>query len=276
MATSQHDPHSAATSSSKPVLPGAEVVQTHAMFLGQRLDVRQLPGWERISRHPLTVQLESGGIAILFRYGVVVFFNASAGTEQQFIQAIQGNVVDPYDTPETERLEVRVSANVSEGMDGEICTIHDASLQRLQIVATILSRSVVLAEYENRLADSFDLVEQVARNLKQGGQVSDLLRHLGSCLLTEVKLVGRVEVHEKPELLWDRPTLEPLYLKLEGDYEIIERQTAIDRKVSLISRTVRTVLELIQQRHTLRVEWYIVFLIVVEIILACYDIFWLT
>ncbi len=36
---------------------------------------------------------------------------------------------------------------------------------------------------------------------------------------------------------------------------------------------MRTILELLQSRRTLRVEWYIVILIVVEILLTLYDMF---
>ena len=36
-------------------------------------------------------------------------------------------------------------------------------------------------------------------------------------------MVGRVAVAEKPELLWDRPDLEGLYIRLEDEFEIKER-----------------------------------------------------
>ncbi len=45
--------------------------------------------------------------------------------------------------------------------------------------------------------------------------------------------------------------------------------------MNAISRTAETLLELIQSRHTLRVEWYIVALIVVEVILTLYQLFFL-
>ena len=46
---------------------------------------------------------------------------------------------------------------------------------------------------------------------------------------------------------------------------------ALDRKLELAGRTERTLVELISTRHALRVEWYIVALIVVEIGLTLYD-----
>ena len=42
-----------------------------------------------------------------------------------------------------------------------------------------------------------------------------------------------------------------------------------------LQRSVETALELIQSRRSLRVEWYIVILIVFEICLTLYQMFWL-
>jgi uncharacterized Rmd1/YagE family protein len=44
--------------------------------------------------------------------------------------------------------------------------------------------------------------------------------------------------------------------------------------LALTSRTINTVLDLLQNRRTLRVEWYIVILIVVEILIMAYEMFY--
>jgi len=81
-------------------------------------------------------------------------------------------------------------------------------------------------------------------------------------------MMGWVEVSEKPELLWDHPEHERLYLRLEDEYELSERHAALDRKLSLLSRTAQTVLSILQDKRTLRVEWYITILIVIEIFIT--------
>ena len=83
-------------------------------------------------------------------------------------------------------------------------------------------------------------------------------------------MVGRVETGEKPEVLWDHPALERLYVRLADEYELRERDRALDRKLEVISRNVETLLDLVQQSRNLRVEWYIVALIVAELVLSIY------
>ena len=86
----------------------------------------------------------------------------------------------------------------------------------------------------------------------------------------EQRMVGRAEIGEKPELLWEHPRLEGLNAILEDEFEIHERLAALDRKLELVARTERTLVDLISTRHALRVEWYIVALIVLEILLTVY------
>ncbi len=100
-----------------------------------------------------------------------------------------------------------------------------------------------------------------------------MLRHIGEVLTNQHNMVGRVEVSEKPDLLWYSPELERLYAYLEDEFEIRERHRALERKLDLIARTAQTMLNLVQTKRSLRVEWYIVILIVVEILLSVYQLF---
>jgi uncharacterized Rmd1/YagE family protein len=98
----------------------------------------------------------------------------------------------------------------------------------------------------------------------------ELLRHIGGTLLVQQRMIGRVEIQDKPDLLWEHPEVERLYLQLENEYELRERNTVLERKLTLINQTAETVVNLMQNRSMLRVEWYIVILIVVSVLLSLY------
>ncbi len=82
-------------------------------------------------------------------------------------------------------------------------------------------------------------------------------------------MVGRVQVGEKADVLWEYPELEVLWGRLENDYDINERQIALEHNLNLVSSTVGTLLETLQSRRNLRIEWYIV----IEIDLTLYGLF---
>jgi required for meiotic nuclear division protein 1 len=250
-----------------------------AILVGQRIDLRALGSTQRLGGGPLAVSVRGGGAAILFRYGALVLFDVQPLEEDEFLRQLEPRVQAQAGEREVEQITVRIDPESKEVLEGNRVILKDTGTERLEIVADILSKSVVLARYESSVAQTFDRIEPFAAELtkeKAGSRMArELLSHLGSALLIEQQMVGRVQIDDTPEILWDRPDLERLFARLRDEFEIIERFTALNRKLELISRTVETALGLIQARRSLRVEWYIVILIVFEIMLTLYQMFWL-
>ncbi len=213
---------------------------------------------------------------MLFRYGVVVLFGLSALEEVAFLSNLRQMVSEPLDEYESENVELVLDPETSEGYKLEHVSLQSFSLERLQLVANVLAKSVVLDYYEGSIAHAFDRIEPLAADLQRvgrgGRRARELLQHMGHTLLVQGKMVGRVEMSEKPDLLWEHPELERLYARLEDEYEVRERHVALERKLDLISRTAETLLGLLQNRRSLRVEWYIVILILAEIVLYLYEL----
>lgn len=252
-------------------------VKGRAIFLGERLDLRTLEATEPLARQPLVVLAGEGGCAALFKYGAAVLFGLGPIEEVSFLSYLKPLIVEPFAAPETEEVTIRLDPERAGQAENGVISVQEFSVDCLQIVAGVLAKSVVLAHYEIGTASVFDQVEPFAaglqRTTKNERWGKELLRQLGRTLSIQHKIVGRVEIVDKPELLWEAPDLERLYSRLESEYEIQDRHLALERKLGLISSTAQTVLELLQHNSTLRVEWYVVILIVVEILLSLYDIF---
>ncbi|MEZ4336575.1 MAG: hypothetical protein R3B82_08105 [Sandaracinaceae bacterium] len=70
----------------------------------------------------------------------------------------------------------------------------------------------------------------------------------------------------------DLPDVDRMYERLAVEYELAERDRVLHRKLDLIDRTATIYLELIRTRQSMRLEWYIVVLILVEVGLYVYDL----
>ena len=253
------------------------IVKARGRLIGKQLELKNLGQTKRVAVRPLNLSSGNAGLAVLFRYGAVVLFDVPVEEEASLLRSLSPLVIEDTAIMETEDLDIRIVPGVDEGFSGGVLQMNAASTDRLQTVAEVLAQSMVLAEYEETIAATFDRVEPLAQQMKHRGTTNwspgKLRRDMGDTLLSLHRMVGRVEVGEKPEILWDHPELEPLYLRLEREFEIRERKLALERKLELISRTVETQLELLQAKHSLRVEWYIVILIIVEILLSLYELF---
>jgi uncharacterized Rmd1/YagE family protein len=250
-------------------------VSAHALFLGQRLDLRSFEHTELISNTPPSIKAGSEGLAVLFRYGVVVLFNIQPAEQVGFLDAIRHLVVEPLEKPEREDMIIHCDNSRAEGIETGQCFLKEFDIQRIHLVAHVLAKSVVLAYYETSLATHFNRIEPLADKLSHqqriGSRSKQLLQHIGESLVIQSKMTGRVEISEKPDLLWDFPELERLHLRLSDEFDLSERHVALERKIDLISRTAGTLLTILQNQRSLRVEWYIVMLIVMEIVITLVD-----
>lgn len=253
-----------------------KIVNGRAIFLGERLNLTTLESGDCLATVPLVVRAGESGCAVLFRYGVVVLFGLEPVEVSSFLMYLTPLVTDPFTATETEDVSLTLDPSGSGRVENGTIWLREFSLECLQIVADVLAKSVVLAHYEMGTASIFDQIEPFSARLQKTTRDErwgkELLRQLGRTLSIQHKIVGRVEIIDKPELLWDAPDLERIYLRLEDEYEIRERHSALERKLALISRTAETVLDLLQHNTGLRVEWYVVVLIVVEILLSLYDV----
>jgi uncharacterized Rmd1/YagE family protein len=258
--------------------PG-NVVSVRALLLGERIDLKGLEATHRLATNPLIIPAAEGQYAALFRYGAAVLFAVNPLQEVTFVDQLARLVGQPYAKGETEETRLRVDPTGEDRVEGGEIVLREVTVESLQVISDVLAKSVVLGYYEASLRAIFDAVEPFALGLKGGGRATpkdrDLLRYIGDTLLTQHKMVGRVEVGEKPDVLWELPGLTRLFSRLEDEYELQERKLAVDRKLDLISRTVETLVDLLQNKRALRVEWYIVILIVIEIVLTLYQLFFL-
>lgn len=245
-----------------------------ARYLSHRLDTKGFEKGRQLATSPLVVGV-GGGAAVLFRYGVVVLFGLDADEELAFLEDIKRIAIEPFEHYESEEISLCLSSAMTE-KTGDCMPLDEFNIPRMQVVASVLAKSVTLAHYEKELSQTFDRIEPLANSLQHGGSLKhngrELLAHIGDVLMIQGRMVGRVEISEKPDLLWEESQYERLYLRMAEEYELVERHRALERKLDLVSKTAGTLLDLLQDRRTLRVEWYIVILIVVEILLTVYEL----
>lgn len=250
-------------------------MRARALYLGERIDVRALENTQKLATAPLCIPVGERGVAVLFRYGAVVLFHVPPLEEVSLIDQLKKFVGEPFAKPELEEVELRVAADKPDGAEGGIIYVPDLALERLQVIGEILARSVALARSEASVRETGAAIEGWAASLDKAGAgtalAKQLQKDLGSTLLIQYKLAGRVEIGDKPDILWDRPDLERIYLKLEDEYELKERDKTLERKLALISSTASTLLDVVNNKHAHRLEWYIIGLIMFEIVLSLFS-----
>lgn len=251
-------------------------VAVHAVLVGDRLAIDRAGQDDVVSTNPFCFR-KGEGYVVVFRYGAAVFIglseNDETGVLAQFVPEATSTV--PL---EEERLTVEVCNNADEGfVGGGRWRLHNLTAAHVLVLSDVLAKSVALARYERDIASVFDTIEPAATRLAVDGRVprarKALLQLVGESLLAQHRVSGRIAFAEKPEILWDHPELERFYARLEDEYEIIERGTLLNGKVSVITTAAETFTDMIDTERSARLELLIVILILAELVIAAVTLF---
>ncbi len=264
-----------------PVL--GDKTSVRALMVGDRIDTSALERDETlptISTLPFAVRAGANGVAVVFRYGVVVFIGLNSAEETEVLKSLKGRITGPFKAREREEesAQVEVSAEREDQIPpGGPIYVKDMALERLLLVAYALADSVVLARDEREVSSVFDTVEPFACELAERGRNPGgrrtILKLIGNALLVQHRVSGRVAVAEDPDVLWDRPDLSRLYARLKDEYELKERVDSLSRKLTVISDTAQALTDMIDTQRSLRLEVLIVALIAFEIAITFYQMF---
>jgi uncharacterized Rmd1/YagE family protein len=256
---------------------GGPRVTARAFLVSDRLNTSGLERGDVLSTTPLAFRVNDGGIAILFRYGVVVLIGLNAVEEDEFLRGLQSRMTGALARRDEEIAVIELAPEKEDQIPpgGPIC-LQSLSPERLILIGEALAKSVVLARHEREVATVFDTTEPFARELARSGRMRGgrraILKHIGNALSVRHRVSGPVEVAEKPDVLWDKPHLERLYARLEDEYELKERAESLNHKLGVIAETAQVLTDIIDTRRSLRLELIIVFLILFEVIITVYQL----
>ena len=249
-----------------------------ALLLGEGLDLKGLERQDAFSTNPLAFRTASNGTAMLFKFGAVVFFNMSPIEEDEMVHGLTRRVIQPLKDQEVETAVVAIGPEEEPLLSSSgAIRIRSAEPEKLLLVGEALAVSVALAYDERRIAAAFEKIEPVAATLMKRrlptGPRSGMLEQIGEALLIQKRLASRVDLDEKPDVLWDHPELERLWAKLVDEYDLMARARGVERKLVVIRETADTITDLISTRTSHQLEIYIIILIAIELVLALYDRF---
>ncbi|MEZ5787199.1 MAG: RMD1 family protein [Xanthobacteraceae bacterium] len=266
-----------------PAAPARARLTARALLLGERIDTTGLERSDVIATTPLAFRVGADGYAVLFRFGVAVLVGLSPVEEDDVVRGLGARIVTPFAYVEDEATVIEIAPDREEQIaPGGPITVRELSAPHLLVIADALAKNVALARDEREIQKVIELAEPFAAQLARTGRSPSnrrqILRTIGQALLAHHRLSGRVEVVEKPDILWDHPEFERLYARLADDYELKERVIGLERKLRVIDETARALTDIMDANRSTRLEATIVALIVVEVLVTFYQllkgVFW--
>jgi uncharacterized Rmd1/YagE family protein len=249
-----------------------------ALLLGDRIDATRLESGEMIATTPVALKLGAAQFVALYRFGVAVFVGLSPAEEEAFLSRIAGRISGKRAPTESEVAIVDIAASHEDRVPpGGPIEIPELTAARFLVIADVLAKTVSLARDEGALGRVFDVIEPFAVKLMNSGRTPwnrrAMLKLIGQALLVQHRISGRVAVEEKPDILWDHPSLERLYARLEDEYEVKERALALTNKLNVIVESGQVLTDIFDVDRSTRLEAIVVVLILTEVLITLVQIF---
>ena len=167
--------------------PGGVRTTARAFFVSDRLNTSGLERGDVLATTPLAFRVNANGVAILFRYGVVVLIGLNALEEEEFLRGLDHRMTGKSARRDEEIAIIELAPEREDQIPpgGPIC-LQSLSPERLILIGEALAKSVVLARHEREVASVFDTTEPFARELAQSGRMRgsrrSILKHIGNAL----------------------------------------------------------------------------------------------
>ena len=215
----------------------------------------------------------------LFHFGSLVFLNFQHHEMMDIINylrkievcIIHSNLFNYLD-------EYKIESN-PEGIfaiNNEYMVTKQQVTYQLDIVATILAKSVALDKIEMDISYLLDEIEEVVNKLHQGRlAVSDekLAKMSAGILGFKLSTISYIMLLDKPAITWNNESASELFNELTTLFELNERYGKNRHKIDILMDITQVFSGLAHAKRGTRLEWAVIILIVIEIILSLVDLF---
>jgi uncharacterized Rmd1/YagE family protein len=265
------NPHSAPVLIPSSLPAQVELVADY--FQGQldtRLFRQRFPHYPVLSANPLVIEPERGAYVYLGSFGSVVFWNCSEALLRslQADLAALGTLQGPVERVR-DRLVVQVGGEADLVGFSEV-RVRELTLDRLKIISLALAQSVALEHFEDSVGQAMARFEPVVRGLWQGGRFSlphrEVLKLIGFTLEVRKAVLQDLTLFDDPPEAWESQELASLDSDLYLAFNLDERLSAMQHKLTYLSDAAAQVLGILSTSKSHRLEWIVIWLIAAEIL----------
>ncbi len=153
-----------------------------------------------------------------------------------------------------------------------LITLPDRDFLTKLAISHALAQSVKLAFFEVTIQKIFDQTKHYPENLAKYGTVKlskiEMRKKMGLLFLERNSINLHVNVLDVPEFFWVSPEYEPLYMKAANYLDIENRVEVLNQRLNVAHELFEMLGTELNHQHSSRLEWAIIFLILIEVSLA--------
>lgn len=223
------------------------------------------------------IQNPEGKQVRIFPFGSIVFANFSYPEIIDIVQYLRGvdkNIYTTVPFEYTDDYRIEVKKEDAPAINNDYMVVAESKDYQFEIAAVILAKSVALERIEASINNLLDDVEQIVGYLEKGKLTTtdERLGRLSAKILGfKLDTISYIMLLDKPAITWSNKYAAELYDELSILFELNDRFSNVRHKIDTLMDITEVFTGLAHAKRDAKLEWAIIFLIVIEILLQLWD-----
>ena len=204
-----------------------------------------------------------------FPYGVAIFWGFNEDEEKGLLVILKQFEKEPLPRPEVDEFSFSYREKLK--IEDDEIFLHKKDADLKLAISYAIAQSVKLTVFEEAILRTIENSKQIPKNLALKGKISlsrkETSRKIGQLYLERNYINLHSEILDTPEFFWSHADLEPYYRRMLHYLDVNKRGDLLNRRLTLLHELFEILSNEINHKHSARLEWTIIILIVIEVIL---------
>jgi len=210
------------------------------------------------------------GDVFYFSYGVTVCWGLTHEQSSTYLNQVKEFEEHALEEVESDEFTFTLG-EIPKIVEDEIILPNHDVLTRLAISHGI-AQSVKLSTFENKIRRTFNHTKHIPEDLAKHGRIGlsrkEIRRKMGELFIERNSINLHVDILDTPEFFWEYSELEPLYAMTANYLDVETRVEVLNHRLDVVRELFEMLGNELNHQHSSRLEWTIIFLIVIEVVLT--------
>ena len=227
----------------------------------------------QVFRNAVVVDYKTG-CAVVFAYGVVVYWNVDLDDRYALQQLLLDYAIKPDAEPPEDNFSYQVGADQDRFQHDHI-ELVSGDFKVLLAMSHAMGQSIKLAAFENQAIETIRATAHLPQSLAREGKIklnrTTMAKIRGQLFLTKSDIILNYDLLDTPEFFWEHPEYQGIYSLAANYLEIQPRTDVLSKKLETIHELLEMLADEQKHQHSSTLEWIIIWLIAVEIVMSILD-----
>lgn len=153
----------------------------------------------------------------------------------------------------------------------DIIYLNEFELEIMLSISHAIAQSLRLSHLEEDVLTLMKVNKQIPLDLAEKGKINksktEISKLQGELYLKKSKVSFEYSILDKPEFFWEYPEYDEYYTKTAEYLELFPRIEILNKKFQTIDEILSILSNELNHRHSSRLEWIIIILILIEIVI---------